>query len=66
MKLLMILLLVSFYFNLVLIDTIESLLLNLTNDNNAYGLQITKRIGKAIADRKKQYTPKMRKYKLFR
>ena len=53
-----------FYFNLF-IDSIESLLLNLVNDNNAYGMQIAKRIGKDIAKRNKQLTPKMKKYKSF-
>ena len=53
-----------FYFNLF-IDSIESLLLNLVNDNNAYGMQIAKRIGKDIAKRNKQLTLKMKKYKSF-
>ena len=48
------------------IDSIESLLLNLINDNNLYGAQIAKRIWKDIARRKKELTPKMKKYKLFR
>ena len=52
------------YFNLYK-DSIESLLLNLVNDNNAYGMQIAKRIGKDIAKRNKPLTPKMKKYKSF-
>ena len=54
---------IFFYYNL---DSIESLLLNLVNDNNQYGAQIAKRIWKDITKRKKEYTPKMKKYKLFR
>ena len=48
------------------IDSIESLLLNLINDNNQYGLQITKRIWKDIAKRRKELTPKQKKYKSLR
>ena len=46
-------------------DIIERLLLNLINNNNCYGLQITKRIGKDIQKRRKQISFKMKKYKLF-
>ena len=53
-----------FYINLYK-DSIESLLLNLVNDSNAYGMQIAKRIGRDIAKRNKPLTPKMKKYKSF-
>ena len=53
-----------FYINLYK-DSIESLLLNLVNDSNAYGMQIAKRIGRDIAKRNKPLNTKMKKYKLF-
>ena len=54
------------YLNIIFhIDVIESLLLNLINNNNYYGLQITKKIGKDIMKKRKQYSMQTKKYKLF-
>ena len=51
--------------NIIIQDIIERLLLNLINNSNCYGLQITKRIGKDIQKRRKHISSKMKKYKLF-